>query len=310
LHLRHEHSGCDGPADAAGVAMPPCRALAGALAAGERAGRRRPPCAAEPPRSPARAAAGDYCAAPLSLGQQCGGALGFLAYNCTNGKVCKDAPWSGCACGAGASCTRSSNYCFKCAANGAPVSSYLVQPEASAAALSSAPTTICPATTANGSTAYDWACVLRASMRFYDAQRSGKLPASLNISWRGDTQLKDAAPNGASLVGGFYDAGGERRDGSRARPCPPPPRRCRPPPAALPAAARPAGSRQAAGRASEGGAEAPPPGTPPASSGPKPLAHWPHPPPPPPQTWSSLPSLPPRPSPPWPGACWSSGRAT
>jgi hypothetical protein len=137
--------------------------------------------------------------------------LGFLSYNCTNGKACKDAAWSGCSCGSGASCTRSSNYCFKCAANGAAVSSYLVQPESSAAALSSAPANICPNTTANGSTVYDWACVLRASMRFYDAQRSGKLPASLNISWRGDTQLKDAAPNGASLAGGFYDAGGERR---------------------------------------------------------------------------------------------------
>jgi hypothetical protein len=156
------------------------------------------------------APAGSYCSAPLSLGQQCGGALGFSAFNCTNGRSCVDATWAGCSCGAGAACARSSKHCHKCAPSGAPTSSYLTLPEASAAALASTPASVCPAAAANGSTAYDWGCVLRASMRFYDAQRSGKLPPSVDIRWRGDTQLKDAAPNGASLVGGFYDAGGGR----------------------------------------------------------------------------------------------------
>lgn len=51
--------------------------------------------------------------------------------------------------------------------------------------------------------------VLDASYRFYEAQRSGVLPAGNRIPWRGDSALHDSAPNGASLVGGWYDAGGK-----------------------------------------------------------------------------------------------------
>lgn len=50
--------------------------------------------------------------------------------------------------------------------------------------------------------------VLDAAYRFYEAQRSGKLPADSRVPWRGDSALYDRAPSGASLVGGWYDAGG------------------------------------------------------------------------------------------------------
>ena len=45
-------------------------------------------------------------------------------------------------------------------------------------------------------------------MLFYEAQRSGKLPADNRIAWRGDSALHDASSTGADLSGGWYDAGG------------------------------------------------------------------------------------------------------
>lgn len=56
---------------------------------------------------------------------------------------------------------------------------------------------------------FDWNQQLRDSLTFYDAQKSGQLPASNPIPWRGDSALTDAAPNGASLVGGYYIDGGK-----------------------------------------------------------------------------------------------------
>lgn len=50
--------------------------------------------------------------------------------------------------------------------------------------------------------------VLHHSYEFYEAQRSGALPPGSGPAWRGDSALADAAPNGAPLVGGWYDAGG------------------------------------------------------------------------------------------------------
>ena len=49
---------------------------------------------------------------------------------------------------------------------------------------------------------YDWKDLLRSSLSFYDAQKSGPLPASNPISWRGDSGLRDG------VVGGYYDGGG------------------------------------------------------------------------------------------------------
>ena len=46
------------------------------------------------------------------------------------------------------------------------------------------------------------------SWLFYEAQRAGPLPSSNRIPWRGDSALKDVAPDGTSMTGGWYDAGG------------------------------------------------------------------------------------------------------
>ena len=55
---------------------------------------------------------------------------------------------------------------------------------------------------------YDYGQVLGLSWKFYEAQRSGKLPANNSIPWRGDSALGDKAPDGADVTGGWYDAGG------------------------------------------------------------------------------------------------------
>ncbi|WAR14642.1 GUN4-like protein, partial [Mya arenaria] len=47
---------------------------------------------------------------------------------------------------------------------------------------------------------------LGMSILFYDAQRSGRLPANNPISWRGDSAVNDGA-DGHDLSGGWYDAG-------------------------------------------------------------------------------------------------------
>ena len=55
---------------------------------------------------------------------------------------------------------------------------------------------------------YDYGQVLGLSWKFYEAQRSGKLPTNNSIPWRGDSALGDKAPDGADITGGWYDAGG------------------------------------------------------------------------------------------------------
>ncbi|XP_025084443.1 LOW QUALITY PROTEIN: uncharacterized protein LOC112558290 [Pomacea canaliculata] len=58
-----------------------------------------------------------------------------------------------------------------------------------------------PASTGGGTPTKDYADALGKSILFYDAQRSGKLPANNPITWRGDSALNDC------VVGGWYDAG-------------------------------------------------------------------------------------------------------
>ena len=48
---------------------------------------------------------------------------------------------------------------------------------------------------------YDYGEVIDKSLLFYEAQRSGPLPADNRVPWRGDSALDDA------VVGGYYDAG-------------------------------------------------------------------------------------------------------
>merc|ERR1711970_289984 len=54
---------------------------------------------------------------------------------------------------------------------------------------------------------YDYNEVIELSLKFYEAQRSGELPADNRISWRGDSALNDGQSEGHDLSGGYYDAG-------------------------------------------------------------------------------------------------------
>lgn len=55
-------------------------------------------------------------------------------------------------------------------------------------------------------TKYNYKDVIKKSLLFYYAQRSGRLPANDNpIPYRSDSALKDAGQNGEDLTGGYYD---------------------------------------------------------------------------------------------------------
>lgn len=55
--------------------------------------------------------------------------------------------------------------------------------------------------------ALDYGKVMGMSLLFYEAQRSGKLPANNRVPWRGDSALGDGNDVGLDLTGGWYDAG-------------------------------------------------------------------------------------------------------
>lgn len=61
--------------------------------------------------------------------------------------------------------------------------------------------------TASAAPDFNYAEALQKSMFFYEAQRSGDLPASNRVSWRGDSALTDGSDVGKDLTGGWYDAG-------------------------------------------------------------------------------------------------------
>ncbi|MDJ1500370.1 glycoside hydrolase family 9 protein [Xanthocytophaga agilis] len=54
---------------------------------------------------------------------------------------------------------------------------------------------------------YNYAEGLQKTLLFYEAQRSGKMPANNRLSWRGDSHLRDGKDVGIDLTGGWYDAG-------------------------------------------------------------------------------------------------------
>ncbi|KAI3898149.1 hypothetical protein MKX03_021748 [Papaver bracteatum] len=54
---------------------------------------------------------------------------------------------------------------------------------------------------------YNYGDALDKSLLFFEAQRSGKLPANQRVKWRGDSGLRDGFQQGVNLVGGYYDAG-------------------------------------------------------------------------------------------------------
>jgi len=53
----------------------------------------------------------------------------------------------------------------------------------------------------------DYARHLELSILFYEAQRSGKLPANNRIFWRHDSMIDAGKDNDVDLTGGYYDAG-------------------------------------------------------------------------------------------------------
>ncbi|KAJ1281978.1 hypothetical protein BS78_03G014500 [Paspalum vaginatum] len=54
---------------------------------------------------------------------------------------------------------------------------------------------------------HDYGKALSKSILYFEAQRSGRLPASQRIAWRANSGLLDGKANGVDLVGGYYDAG-------------------------------------------------------------------------------------------------------
>ena len=55
--------------------------------------------------------------------------------------------------------------------------------------------------------AHNYGEVLRLSLLFYEAQRSGPLPADNRVPWRGDSSLGDKGNKGEDLKGGYHDGG-------------------------------------------------------------------------------------------------------
>nr|WDA53384.1 glycosyl hydrolase 9b18 [Erycina pusilla] len=48
---------------------------------------------------------------------------------------------------------------------------------------------------------------LAKSILFFEGQRSGRLPSTQRVSWRGDSAVSDGTEVGVDLEGGYYDAG-------------------------------------------------------------------------------------------------------
>ncbi|KAJ7952248.1 Endoglucanase [Quillaja saponaria] len=53
----------------------------------------------------------------------------------------------------------------------------------------------------------DYGDALGKAILFFEGQRSGKLPASQRVKWRGDSALSDGNLENVKLIGGYYDAG-------------------------------------------------------------------------------------------------------
>ncbi|CAL9528869.1 Endoglucanase E-4 [Actinosynnema sp. ALI-1.44] len=75
------------------------------------------------------------------------------------------------------------------------------------AVLVGALTLTAPQPEATAAPAFNYGEALQKSIWFYDAQRSGDLPADNRVNWRGDSALRDGSDVGLDLTGGFYDAG-------------------------------------------------------------------------------------------------------
>ncbi|KAG8084468.1 hypothetical protein GUJ93_ZPchr0010g8812 [Zizania palustris] len=54
---------------------------------------------------------------------------------------------------------------------------------------------------------HDYRAALTLSLLYFEVQRSGKLPSSQRVQWRGDSALGDGGDHRVDLTGGYYDAG-------------------------------------------------------------------------------------------------------
>ena len=57
----------------------------------------------------------------------------------------------------------------------------------------------------SSSASIDYNELLHKSILFYEAQKSGRLPITNRIPWRGDADLKDGCPIHVDLTGGWYN---------------------------------------------------------------------------------------------------------
>uniref|UniRef100_A0A7N0ZRV5 Endoglucanase n=1 Tax=Kalanchoe fedtschenkoi TaxID=63787 RepID=A0A7N0ZRV5_KALFE len=60
---------------------------------------------------------------------------------------------------------------------------------------------------ASGQYGFDYGEALSKSILFFEGQRSGKLPPTQRMKWRGDSALHDGFESHVDLVGGYYEAG-------------------------------------------------------------------------------------------------------
>jgi hypothetical protein len=128
----------------------------------------------------------------IPAGNQCGGNETNPYMTCGNFNSCANQIWAGVCCPADAQCTSAMGgpSCWTC---GGQLPAFLQ-------GLPEAIDGNCTRIT-NGD--FDYGCALGASMFFYMAQRSGRLPADNPVPWRGDAGLNDTAPNGKSIAGGW-----------------------------------------------------------------------------------------------------------
>ncbi|WOL06654.1 endoglucanase 7-like [Canna indica] len=54
---------------------------------------------------------------------------------------------------------------------------------------------------------FDYKDALSKSLLYFESQRSGRLPYTQRVTWRGHSGLTDGLQQGVDLVGGYYDAG-------------------------------------------------------------------------------------------------------
>src|SRR6185369_14944239 len=64
-----------------------------------------------------------------------------------------------------------------------------------------------PAASAGGAGKFNYGEALQKAVLFYEAQRSGPVPAWNRLDWKGPSGLQDGKDAGLDLSGGWYDAG-------------------------------------------------------------------------------------------------------